>query len=104
MPLGHKGPEEKAFRLVAAQWFLAWFLKSLVSSATGICLFNSMGSPRATANCIHWESCTALANNAKEDFSCLVPDVLLDGLWLLERALSVKKSSLKYKYLYSYMC
>ena len=35
-------------------------------------------------------SWTALANTSKEDFSCLVLQFLLGGLWLLEGALSAQ--------------
>lgn len=82
----------------------ALFLKCAVSSPMGTHLLPPCGTSKVIYNRpyvlgISW---TALANNSKEGFLCLIMGLLLSGLWFLEGGLSVQMRNVCQNYVYIY--
>ena len=81
-------PKEESFRLIPVQGSLG-----PISEVHGVCSNRDLPSTSGgqlwaiEISYMFCESWATLINNSKEGFSCLILELLLDGLWLLGTAL-----------------
>lgn len=96
-----KALAKETFRSVKLRDLWAFCLKFMVSSATETYLSPLEGMVNDSNWLFLWGN---LSNNSKEVFSCLVwGEVLLGGLWFLERAPLAVRRKVHWIYIYIYI-